>query len=317
MTQTYSSALGRARFKSVHTNTKNRINFMPENKIVPRSKIQDKLPHAFADQELGGLMVGANIHEKSHEEPLVGIRGFVGTEAEYSVLVSPMEAGVLGIDGEVKIHVADSEKDATHGVVGISEKGKGVLGRTTKGVAVQGETNGPGLAGKFIGNVEVVGQFVGNVTMDCHLNMTKDHDIMMAGEDCAEYFDIVDTAAIEPGAIMVIRDDGSLSESRQAYDRRVAGVVSGAGDFRPGIVLGKLQQSERARLPIALIGKVFCKVDATYGSVEVGDQLTTSSTAGHAMKVGDPLQAFGCVIGKALRPLKEGRGLIPVLVALQ
>jgi hypothetical protein len=35
------------------------------------------------------------------------------------------------------------------------------------------------------------------------------------------------------------------------------------------------------------------------------------------MRASDPLQAFGAVIGKALRPLAEGRGLIPILVALQ
>jgi hypothetical protein len=35
------------------------------------------------------------------------------------------------------------------------------------------------------------------------------------------------------------------------------------------------------------------------------------------MKATDPLRAFGAVIGKALRPKKEGKGLIPILVALQ
>jgi hypothetical protein len=45
--------------------------------------------------------------------------------------------------------------------------------------------------------------------------------------------------------------------------------------------------------------------------------LTTSPTPGHAMKVDDPLRAFGAVIGKALRPLSTGRGLIPILIALQ
>ena len=68
---------------------------------------------------------------------------------------------------------------------------------------------------------------------------------------------------------------------------------------------------------MALMGKVFCKVDAQFGAVEVGDLLTTSPTAGHAMKTSDPFKAFGAVIGKALRPLLEGQGLIPILIALQ
>lgn len=37
----------------------------------------------------------------------------------------------------------------------------------------------------------------------------------------------------------------------------------------------------------------------------------------HTMKAADPLKAFGAVIGKALRPLPEGQGLISILIALQ
>jgi hypothetical protein len=35
------------------------------------------------------------------------------------------------------------------------------------------------------------------------------------------------------------------------------------------------------------------------------------------MKAENPALAFGAVIGKALRPLASGRGLVPILVALQ
>jgi hypothetical protein len=65
------------------------------------------------------------------------------------------------------------------------------------------------------------------------------------------------------------------------------------------------------------MGKVYCKVDASKVPIVIGDLLTTSSTPGHAMKAVDPGQAFGAVIGKALRPLAGGRGLVPILVALQ
>jgi hypothetical protein len=58
-------------------------------------------------------------------------------------------------------------------------------------------------------------------------------------------------------------------------------------------------------------------VDTRFGSIDVGDLLTTSPNPGHAMKASDPLKAFGAVIGKALRPLNEGQGLIPILIALQ
>jgi hypothetical protein len=65
------------------------------------------------------------------------------------------------------------------------------------------------------------------------------------------------------------------------------------------------------------MGKVFCKVDADHGNVEVGDLLTTSPTEGHAMRADRVAAAFGTVIGKSLQPLDQGRGLIAVLVALQ
>jgi hypothetical protein len=136
----------------------------------------------------------------------------------------------------------------------------------------------------------------------------KAFDVFILGSDCAEDFDITSSAHIEPGTVMVIGDDTRLVESHRAYDKRVAGIVSGAGDYKPGIVLGK-DASRKDRVPLALIGKVFCKVDATYASIEVGDLLTTSPTQGHAMKAEDPLKAFGAVVGKALAPLREGRSL--------
>src|SRR5271169_5467199 len=61
----------------------------------------------------------------------------------------------------------------------------------------------------------------------------------------------------------------------------------------------------------------YCKVDASYSPIEVGDMLTTSATPGCAMKACDPARAFGAVIGKALACVDSGTALIPVLVTLQ
>jgi hypothetical protein len=141
-------------------------------------------------------------------------------------------------------------------------------------------------------------------------------DMGLAGADCAEEFDVHDRALLEAGMVMVIGGEERLERCSHPYDRRVAGVLSGAGDFRPGIVLGK-QRPRPDRLPLALNGKVFCLVDAAYSGVHTGDLLTTSPTLGHAMKASDPGRAFGAVLGKALRPLSSGRGLVPILVCLQ
>ncbi|HEV2386045.1 MAG TPA: hypothetical protein VGS20_02205 [Candidatus Acidoferrales bacterium] len=141
-------------------------------------------------------------------------------------------------------------------------------------------------------------------------------DVILGNADCAEDFEIAGSPQVEPGTVMVLECDGGLRESSAPYDKRVAGVISGAGSYKPGLVLDR-RAGEEGRLPVALMGKVYCKVDARYGQIEVGDLLTTSPTCGHAMKANDPLRAFGAVIGKALCPMDSGQGLIPILVALQ
>jgi hypothetical protein len=156
-------------------------------------------------------------------------------------------------------------------------------------------------AGYFVGNVEVTGDVI----------LTNP-----LGQDCAEDFEVRGAEEIDPGSVVVIDSEGAIKRTDRAYDKRVAGVVSGAGDYRPGIVLGR-EQLEANRMPVALMGRVFCKVDARYSPIEVGDLLTTSPTLGHAMKAEDQLKAFGSVIGKALRSIGQGQGIIPILVALQ
>jgi hypothetical protein len=140
-------------------------------------------------------------------------------------------------------------------------------------------------------------------------------DILIANADCAEEFDMA-VAEIEPGTVVVLTDSGGLAPSESPYDTRVAGIVSGAGSYRPGLVLDRRSTGSR-RAPVALLGKVYCRVDASETPVRIGDLLTTSSRAGHAMRASDPLRAFGAVLGKALAPLPSGSGLIPVLVTLQ
>jgi hypothetical protein len=160
------------------------------------------------------------------------------------------------------------------------------------------------------GNIRVSGDLIAGG------NIRAAGDVLLEGADCAEEFDVVDTDGLDAGAVLVIGDEGKLHTCTQAYDQRVAGVISGAGEHRPGIILGRAP-SRSKRVPIALSGKVYCRVDAQYGAIEVGDLLTTSATHGHAMKALDPQRAFGAVLGKALRPLHQGQSLIPILVALQ
>jgi hypothetical protein len=116
---------------------------------------------------------------------------------------------------------------------------------------------------------------------------------------------------------MVLDECGGLRLSEREYDTAVAGVVSGGGHYSPGVILDAPHGVDQTgRVPLALMGKVFCRVDGTADPIKVGDLLTTSPVPGHAMRVRDRGRAIGAVIGKALQPC-TGRELIPILVTLQ
>jgi len=137
------------------------------------------------------------------------------------------------------------------------------------------------------------------------------------GADIAEPFKMSEDE-IPKGSVVVIDEEnpGHLKLSTEAYDTRVAGIVSGANGIKPGISLhqeGALEGGEN----VALSGRVYVQADATAGAIKPGDLLTTSDTPGHAMKVCDHAKAQGAVLGKAMTDLKEGKGMVLVLVTLQ
>lgn len=220
----------------------------------------------------------------------------------------------------------------SYGVIGYSTKGVGVLGECRPGgqdgVVGVSFGNGAGIRGKAIGDRgAVAGAFTGDVTVSGEIRLQKDLKVngniytegdvhlLGTGMDLAEPFTVEEAFDVEPGSVMVLSGSHHVRISRAPYDRRVAGVVSGAGGLRPGIVLGRAGADDR-RPTIALAGRVFCLVDADESPIEFGDLLTTSSTPGHAMRAVDESRAFGAFIGKALSSLTEGKGLVPVLVAL-
>ena len=136
------------------------------------------------------------------------------------------------------------------------------------------------------------------------------------GADVAERFPVSDK--VEPGMVVEIDPDnpGQLRLARGAYNRRVAGIVSGAGGLPAGAILGNLPGNEKAP-PVALSGRVWVHGDAANGAIAPGDMLTTSDASGHAMRVSDYSRAQGAIIGKSMSSLREGRGLVLVLVNLQ
>ncbi len=138
------------------------------------------------------------------------------------------------------------------------------------------------------------------------------------GSDLAENFEVTGDEA-KPGMVVAIdpRQTGKLMVARGAYNRRVAGIVSGANNLSVGMILPDLKGTENS-LPVALSGRVWVYCDATRNPIRAGDLLTTAATPGYAMKVVNYSKAQGAIIGKAMTDLKVGeKGLVLVLVTLQ
>lgn len=161
-----------------------------------------------------------------------------------------------------------------------------------------------------------------NTTLGHALNLVA-HDAtvrtltILGGADFAEPFPITEES-IDQGSVVVIdaKAPGKLRRSTEAYDKRVAGVVSGANGVRPGITLrqeGLLDNGEM----VALTGRVYVKASAANGPIEPGDLMTTSDLPGHAMKATDHQRRQGAILGKAMTSLEQGQGLVLVLVTLQ
>ena len=133
--------------------------------------------------------------------------------------------------------------------------------------------------------------------------------------DYAEILEVATRAGIRPGAVVAYdAGAGGIVPASVSNARRVVGVISGAGGFRPGMVIGS-RSDESRDLPVAMSGVVYVRVSGEAGAVEPGDLLIPSSVPGVGMRSGDPNLAAGMVFGKALEPWSgTGEGLVLMLV---
>jgi len=145
---------------------------------------------------------------------------------------------------------------------------------------------------------------------------------LTGGSDVAEPYKIAASQNVSPLPGMVVSIDpaqtGQMRVCTRAYDPAVGGIISGANGIHPGVVLRQAGTVADGALPIASLGRVWCWCDADAGgAITPGDLLTTSDTPGHAMRASDYGRAKGAILGKAMSPLKTGRGLVLVLVTLE
>ena len=133
--------------------------------------------------------------------------------------------------------------------------------------------------------------------------------------DYAEIFDISSRQGLKPGSVVAYDPgtDGIVAASA-GNARQVIGVISGAGGFRPGMVIGSRADGS-TDLPVAMSGVIYVRVSGEAGAVQAGDLLVPSSAAGVGMRAADPVAAAGKVFGKALQPWSgAGEGLVRMLV---
>jgi hypothetical protein len=137
------------------------------------------------------------------------------------------------------------------------------------------------------------------------------------GADLAEPF-AMSHDNVQPGSVVVIDEDnpGKLRMSHAAYDKKVAGIVSGADGINPGISMIQENMLEAGE-NVALSGRVYVKANNSAGDIQPGDLLTTSAIPGEAMKASDHDRAQGAILGKAMTSLQDRSGKVLVLVTLQ
>jgi hypothetical protein len=163
---------------------------------------------------------------------------------------------------------------------------------------------------------------VGIGTTNPQYKLDVNGSINVSGNINAKYQDLAEwvpsTTAIKAGYVVITdpKVSGNVVPSFEAYDTRVAGVVSET----PGIILG---ESGSGKVKVATVGRVKVKADASKNPINIGDLLVSSNNAGIAMKSeaveigGIKMHRPGTLIGKALESLESGQGEIMVLLSLQ
>lgn len=229
------------------------------------------------------------------------------------------------------------QSGSTTGVYGesTSTSGRGVIGEATSEsgttYGVVGYSASPaGYAGYFRNTSSGVGLYVMNDSgsnpiveawssfTDREFAVGRDGNVYADGtfiDTGADYAELLPASAgLQPGDVLVIGPDGKLTRSRTPAQTSVVGVYSTQPGFLAGADIDGASSEDQ--VPLAVMGVVPVKVSAENGPIQPGDLLTTSSTAGHAMRAGtDPPP--GTVIGKALEAWETGSGVIQMLVMLR
>jgi hypothetical protein len=171
-------------------------------------------------------------------------------------------------------------------------------------------------------------------------NLELDNGVTTDAFDFAEAFrPVAHEMDMEPGDVVALAVGGANKEhvelTTQVGQSMLLGVVSTKPAFTCGMGISAVQESDAdlaalqqqvfdagdmsgvaavgamldARMrqewkPIAMLGRVPCKVDTQFGEIKAGDRVTSSPTKGHAMKQTGPGMSLGIAMEDANQPGK-------------
>ena len=286
---------------------------------------------------LGGISAANFLRSNAHDTTsgTIGISNdsglTVGIDSDLTLTVDTSGVIVSNTvqDTDITFKVNDGGTTTTVMTIDGSESRIGI-GTTTPSteLEVSGTTTSTGFSGPLTGNV------TGNITSTGANSMTtltmggnltsrailpdttlsydigttaKKYNTVFAKATSAQYADLAEVyetdSEYEVGTVVVFGGDKEVTISKQGNDPRVAGVISDKPAY--------LMNSESAGQPVALLGKVPCKV---IGHISKGDMLSTDpANNGVAKKTHNP--QVGEVIGKALENYDSNKiGTINIVV---
>ncbi len=253
-----------------------------------------------------------------------GVYGYDSSGSGIGVKAYSSHYGFYTSGADYGIYIPDADR---YGVYAVSDTTAGYFVGDGSGVVAQGDTYGVyGLSA----STGVYGYSSSSSALNCgvkgynvmstniaylgcyNYGIYTPDDAKIGGDlytgTCSHGCDVAEKFAgedLEPGDVVII-DSSTVRGVRKtttAYDNLAAGIVS----TKPTVTMGE------EGTPVALSGVVPTKV---IGKVNVGDLLTTSTTAGYAMACDDYSKCAGAIIGKAMESNNAGKGKITALVML-
>lgn len=212
----------------------------------------------------------------------------------------PITMSKLSSDNDVKLQIGDSADNIqlnSNGTMILKNAGSYSRitmsgGTSTYDVTITKPRNSKEL--DINGDIELTG----NLTATGNIHANKVYNAVY--NDGIEYMEKEDyDEVIEPGDVVCFTDSGKVTKVKDVKDTlRVAGIVSSEDSF--GIALGGDGLEEDQKVPVALFGRVWVKVNCP---VRTGDLLRIMSDG--TVSVTNVLDRF--VIGKATRDSEDGK----------